>query len=185
MKPKRDHLCERWQWCAQSPVHICPLMGCFLAQQVPVWITLWICQVLHSIGCRLQHSSTGDLGIEGTWQWGESVSNGKDSLKILAEGAGRRQGREFQSSLTERRIKSHSLSAESGTLSKTLTWAAPESHCPLCHFGLTLPLPHLGEHLCYSLPHLQVCPFISISHHCAPTTTNEANDVSGPFCGWI
>lgn len=116
---------------------------------------------------------------------------GKTAWKYLLKVLGEGKGENFRAPLLSIRysyIFSHG-SAESGTLSKTLTWPDPVSHCPHCHLGLMLPLPCAGEHLYHSLPHLQVCPSHSVIQmlpwpHQHSEAQMKANEVSGPFCGW-
>lgn len=171
MKPKWDHLCERWKW----------------------QLNKWLCS--HCGSVEFCTASGVDSSIHPSVSWGLNVLGneerackiGKTAWKYLLKVLGEGKGENFRAASLS--IKWH-----------VFAWTCwvwhfeqdPQLGCPCVPLPPVSPWPHPTsalcwhprEHLCHSLPHLQVCPLISISQmppcpHHRGEAQMKANEVSG------
>lgn len=126
--PNGFHLCERWKW--QLNKFLC-CHG-------------WICRVLHSIGCWLQHPSIRELGIEGNDNEERACKMGKTAWKYLLKVLGEGKGENFRIPLLSIKWHVFAWTCWVWHFEQEPQLGCPCVHFSQCHPGPTLPLPCAG-----------------------------------------
>lgn len=152
--------------CSECCAHIpsCGMLSSSTSASVVTNESVEFCTAL-DVDCNIHPSASWGLKVLGNEE--RACKMGKTAWKYLLKVLGGGKGQNFgASSLT---IKLHVF-----TQTCWVRHFQQDTHlgCPCVPLPPLSPWPHPtsapcwhpGEHLCHSLPHLQVCSFISISH---------------------